>query len=182
MTALAEKKYTFEEYLELEKNSGIRHEFVDGVVRAMAGEKRVHKRIAANVYRTLFDPAEARACEVMLEAKVRTLGTRYRYPDVTVSCAPGDDEYFLENPCFIAEVLSESTANTDATEKLEEYLKLPSLQRYVLVEQTVKRVIAYRRSEQGWMVDVLEDSGEIDIPCLETTLTLAQIYAGLEFA
>jgi Uma2 family endonuclease len=182
MIAITPKPLTVEEYLTLEKVSEIRHEFVDGLMVAMAGETRLHKRIAGNIYRLLFDLGVARGCEVMLEAKIRTRSSRYRYPDVVVSCAPGDDEYFLENPCLLIEVLSESTANTDTSEKLDEYLKLPSLQRYVLVDQTTCRVIVYARATQGWMVEVLDSDGQFDVPCLETNVTLEQIYAGVNFA
>lgn len=182
MIATKPKPLTVEEYFALEKASEIRHEFVDGVMVAMAGEKRIHKRIAGNIYRLLFDLGAARGCEVMLEAKVRTRSTRYRYPDLVVSCAPGDDEYFLENPCLLVEVLSESTANTDTSEKLDEYLKLESLQRYVLVDQVTRRVIVYARAVQGWMVEVLDPNEEVSIPCLETSINLEQIYAGVNFS
>jgi Uma2 family endonuclease len=111
----------------------------------------------------------------MLGAKVRTRSTRYRYPDVVVSCAPGDDNYFLENPCLLVEVLPQSI------EKLDEYLKLEGLQRYVLVDQKTKRVIVYARAVQGWMVEVLDSDGQFDVPCLETNVTLEQIYAGVNF-
>jgi Uma2 family endonuclease len=181
MIATKPKPMTIAEYKNLEQQSGIKHEFIDGQPRAMAGETRLHKRIAGNFYRLLFDLGVARGCEVMLEAKIRTQTTRYRYPDVVVSCAPGDDEYFLENPCLLIEVLSSSTANTDTSEKLDEYLKLPSLQRYVLVDQTTRRVIVYARAVQGWMVEVLDSEGQFEVPCLETSVTLEQIYAGVNF-
>jgi Uma2 family endonuclease len=43
MTAIAKKSLTVEEYLALEKASETRHEFIDGVMVAMAGETRRHK-------------------------------------------------------------------------------------------------------------------------------------------
>jgi Uma2 family endonuclease len=175
MIATKPKPMTIAEYKNLEQQSGIKHEFIDGQPRAMAGETRLHKRIAGNFYRLLFDLGVARGCEVMLEAKIRTQTTRYRYPDVVVSCAPGDDEYFLENPCLLIEVLPQSI------EKLDEYLKLPSLQRYVLVDQTTRRVIVYARAPQGWMVEVLDSEGQFEVPCLETSVSLEQVYAGVNF-
>ena len=173
---------TVEEYLEQEKGSEVRHEFVDGVPLAMAGESRKHHRIARNIVRVLEQ--NQTSCEIALEAiKVRvTEAGRYRYPDVIVSCDPGNNEYFLENPCFLVEVLSESTALTDQNEKLGEYLRLPSLQRYAMIAQDVRRVTLYWRDPSGWRVEILEDTGEFEIPCLETSITLDQIYAGLEFA
>ena len=183
MIATKAKPLTIAEYMTLEKASEIRHEFVDGAMVAMAGETRRHKRIVLNLIRALERQALERNCELVFDTtKIRTRSTRFRYPDVVVSCAPGDDEYFLENPCLLVEVLSSSTANTDTSEKLDEYLKLPSLQRYVLVDQTTRRVIVYARTPQGWMVEVLDSQGQFDVPCLETGLTLEQVYAGINFA
>lgn len=182
MTAVLEKKISVSEYLELEKQAGVRHEFVDGEILAMAGEKRRHNRIAGRIYAALLETAITRDCEIAFESvKIRTRGTRIRYPDIAVSCAPGDDEYFLENPCFIAEVLSSSTEKTDLTLKLDEYKNLPSLERYALVAQDRRFVVLYKRVLDHWEVVTLEDQGEIDLPCLGTSLTLEQIYAGISF-
>jgi Uma2 family endonuclease len=180
MAVITEKIVSVEEYLELERRSDVRHEYVDGVMFAMAGEKRRHNRLAGRVYVLLLALAEARKCEVVVEnVKVRTRGTRYRYPDIAISCHPGDDEYVLENPCFIMEILSETTEQIDFTKKLEEYTKIPTVQRYVLLDQASKFAVLYKREGDHWVVSTLEGDGEIDIPCLETTLTLEQIYAGI---
>ena len=40
------EKISVAEYLEREKYSEVRHEFVDGVMIAMAGEKRPHNRLS----------------------------------------------------------------------------------------------------------------------------------------
>ena len=50
---------TVNEYLELEKHSEVRHEYVDGELLAMAGEKKRHNRIAGKIFRLLADIAEA---------------------------------------------------------------------------------------------------------------------------
>jgi Uma2 family endonuclease len=182
MTAILEKKISVDEYLELEKRSEVRHEFVDGEILAMAGEKRVHNRLARRFVLLLEALADSKNCEIVIESvKIRTRGTRIRYPDIAVSCAPGDDEYFLENPCFIAEVLSSTTEKTDLTLKLDEYKNLSSLERYALVAQDRRFVVLYKRVLDHWEVVTLEDRGEIDLPCLGTTLTLEQIYAGISF-
>ncbi len=174
------KRYTVEEYLELERTSDVRYEYVDGQILAMAGEQRRHHKIVRNIARVLDEAADAHGCEVALEAiKLRTKSTKYRYPDVIVSCAPGDDPYFIENPCLIVEVLSESTANTDHNDKLEEYTRLPSLQRYALVDQNVRRVILYKRTESGWVLEILEN-GSFDVPCLQTSVNVDQVYAGVQ--
>jgi Uma2 family endonuclease len=177
-----EKKIDVKTYLELEKSSEVRHEYVDGELLAMAGEKLQHNDIVANILEMLRPIARAKKYRIQFETvKLRVKVTRYRYPDVMVSYAPGTDPYFLENPCFIIEVLSESTQATDAGPKLDEYTRLPSLERYVMVEQDRRVVRIYRRTPQGWLFESLEDEGEIDVPCLETKLTLEQVFAGIEF-
>ena len=176
--AAAEKVITVDEYLELEKHSEVRHEYVDGELLAMACEKKRHNRIAGKIFRLLADIAEARGCEVFIEnIKVRTKDTKYRYPDVVVTCESNADEYVVLEPCALFEVRSEHSS--DASSKLEEYLKLPSLQRYVMLRQNERSAIVYKRGPDGWQVEFLESNGEISIPCLETTLKLEQVYAGL---
>ena len=77
---------------------------------------------------------------------------------------------------------SDSTNDPDNGAKLEEYTNIPSLQRYAIVSQTVRQVVLYRREGEKWVLEVLSDHGEVDVPCLEAGITLDQIYAGLEFA
>ncbi len=181
MTATLEKRLTEREYLELEEQSETRHEFVDGAMVAMAGESQVHNDIAGAIYAALLPTARAKRCRIAIEGvRVRVRNGRVRYPDVFVACPPSGDGFIEENPFFIVEVLSPSTAATDRIAKLDEYTSLPSLQRYVLIEQDRRFVIVYRRTPEGWLYQTFKD-GEIDVPCLETTLTLDQIYAGVEF-
>jgi Uma2 family endonuclease len=67
------------------------------------------------------------------------------------------------------------------TLKSDEYKNLPSLERYALVSQDRRFVVLYKRVLDHWEVVTLDDQGEIDLPCLGTTLTLEQIYAGIGF-
>ena len=50
-----------------------------------------------------------------------------------------------------------------------------------MVEQDRQMVRIYRRTPAGWLFETLEDEGEIEVPCLETKLTLEQVFAGIEF-
>ncbi len=179
MSARVTEHLSVATYLERERISDVRHEYVDGAMLAMAGEKRVHNRLARRFVLLLEPVADEKGCEVIVETvKVRTRDTRFRYPDFAVSCDAGDDPLYFENPCLIVEVLSDST---DFGKKLDEYTRLPSLQRYVLVASDSRFVVVYRREGARWTVESLEDTGEFDLPCLETTVTLEAIYAGIEF-
>ena len=181
MAAFLEKTTHLAEYLEFEKTAEIRHEFVDGQMLAMAGETLLHDDIVLNIVEALRPIARAKKCRLHatnIQTQVRA--TRYRYPDIVISCELITNIRTLEHPCFIAEVQSDSTAETDNGVKLEEYTKLPSLQRYAIISQKTRTVVLYKRNSTTWEFEVLQENGEIDIPCLETVLTLEQIYAGLE--
>ncbi|NJK44457.1 MAG: Uma2 family endonuclease [Pleurocapsa sp. SU_196_0] len=137
MTMLAPNIMSVEDYLEFEKTAEVRHEYVDGILLEMPGVSRQHSRIVINIVKALDDIALAKGCELHpTEVMTRTHRTRFRYPDIVVTCAPGDHTHILENPCFLVEVTSDSTSDTDHGPKLEEYTRLPSMQCYAIVSQT----------------------------------------------
>lgn len=173
---------TVEEYLEGEKASPVKHEYVDGRVFALAGASDAHNRVAGNVFAQLWDTAARKGCRIyMSDMKLRTLGSRFYYPDVMVGCDETDDDpYIKEKPCLIVEVLSRSTASTDRREKVDAYLSLPTLQSYVLVDSQMRRVEAFTRTPEGWREDGWQGSGEVLFSCLGTTLGFDAIYRGLE--
>ena len=173
---------TVEEYLEFEKTSEVRHEFVDGKLFAMAGETLVHDDIVLNIVEILRPQARAKSCKLhATNIQTQVKGTRYRYPDIVVTCETIHNPRLIEAPCFILEVLSDTTSDVDHGAKLEEYRRISSLQRYAIVSQKIRQVIVYKRMGQTWDFDVLLENGEFDIPCLATTLSLEQIYVNLEF-
>jgi Uma2 family endonuclease len=72
--------------------------------------------------------------------------------------------------------LSDSTKATDFTAKLDEYKKLPTLERYIMIAQDERVAVLYKRVGDHWEVETLTGEGEIDIPCLSTSVLLEQIY------
>ena len=171
---------TPEQYLEAEKLSETRHEFVDGVMHAMAEDKKRNNRVVGRLYRLLADKAEAKGCDVFFTVvKMRVPNNRYRYPDVVVTCEDDANEYMIEAPCAVFEVLSDSTEDVDVGEKLEEYLKIPSVQHYVLLRQDRAFGMVYARDGAEWRFSLLEGTGSFDVPCIGATLTLEGIYAGI---
>ena len=80
---------TLEEYLELEENSPIKHEYLDGHVYAMAGGTLDHGAIATNIITLLRSHLRGGPCRVYnSDVKVRIGHRRFVYPDVSVSCDP----------------------------------------------------------------------------------------------
>lgn len=111
-TAIGKKKYTYEEYLQLEKDTEVRHEFWNGEVFAMAGGSRNHNEISGNISASLnsyFRPNGCKAYQADVKLKFQE-GNYYVYPDVVLTCDKDDnDAYLVKKPSLIVEVLSKST-------------------------------------------------------------------------
>src|SRR5207302_2866999 len=78
---------TVEEWRELEQQSEIKHEYIDGYVYAMAGGSLAHGYISTRVIRHLEDGLGNRSCMVYnSDVATRLSSERYTYPDATVTC------------------------------------------------------------------------------------------------
>ena len=120
----------------------------------------------------------------MVDMKLRTAGDRIYYPDVVTVCAPlPDDALVVTEPCLVVEVTSRSTRRVDRTEKLDAYLRCPSLLAYLIVEQAARSVDRWWRDGAGgeWRRDTITDAtgGRVPVPCPATELTLDDIYRGV---
>lgn len=179
---------SIEDYLAGELVSPVKHEYLGGIVYAMAGARNSHNRIATDTVSAVNARLRGRKCEAFnSDTKVRirlTNHIRFYYPDAMIVCRPnpGDDSY-QDDPAVIVEVLSKSNRRTDEGEKKEAYLTIPSLCAYLLIEQEMPRVVVYRRTEQGFVSEVYEGVDAV-IPLMEVEieLPLAEVYERVEFA
>lgn len=172
---------TPEEYLAAEAVAELRHEYVDGAVVAMVGASLPHVRIVRNLVQRL-DPRLKRPCELLFtDALVRVeAANAYYYPDAVVTCAgAGGDQRIVAEPLLIIEVLSETTAHRDRSEKRRNYQRIPSVRAVLLIDQSRRQVELDRRDpDGGWTRETLTDEGSLDLPGLDVTLDLDDIYAG----
>ncbi|WP_414753714.1 Uma2 family endonuclease [Anabaena sp. CCY 9910] len=176
--------FTAEEYLELEKSSETRHEYLGGQIFAMSGGSKEHNLISGNIYSRLRSHLRGTSCSVfMADMKIRLKLANepknlFYYPDVTVTCDPQDqDRFYLNSPCLIIEVLSPSTELTDRREKLINYRTLESLQEYILVSQDEIKIEIYRKDNQGnWTLEILTQEHDLKLNSIGLTLTMPEIY------
>ncbi len=186
VTGTEKKIYTFEEYEALEREEGIRYEYVDGEVFAMAGTTKRHNTIVQNATFALRAVAKKKGCSVYSESvkqKLKT-GEKYVYPDVIYTCEPADladdSETVVQSPSLLIEVVSESTQRYDIREKRLEYFKIPSLQYYLLVSQKHYCVELYERSADFWKYTIYDGlDAKIELEKLGVTMSLAEIYEGI---
>ena len=182
----ASRRYTVAEYMALEERSEVRHHYFKGEVFAMAGGTLNHSSLILRCASQLMAATEPRGCRVFAESVQLMVaeGEYFTYPDVIVTCDPADLEAtrVVKNPVVLVEVLSDSTAEHDRLWKLFRYQNLPSLRHYLLVSQQYQGIEWYRRTEEGkWVQSVqIAPDGCIDLPELDCTLRVADIYGSLK--
>src|SRR3954464_4660079 len=150
-----------EDYLAGELSSPIKHEYLGGVVYAMAGARNAHNLIATNTLVALGARLRGKRCRPYnSDTKVRLrlpTQVRFYYPDASVICRPNpQDDSFQDEPAVLFEVVSEGTRRIDEGEKKDAYLTIPSLSVYALVEQGAPAVVVFRRTEKGFVREVYE--------------------------
>jgi Uma2 family endonuclease len=176
--ALNDRRPTVEDYLEMERTSLVKHEYVAGRVYAMTGTSDIHNFISLNLATLLRAHLKGTPCRVfMADVKARLeKADAFYYPDVMVSCEKAQHRYYREAPVLIVEVLSESTAKRDQGEKWRHYQTLDSLKEYVLVSQDCMDVRVFRREESGWMQTIYTDGMTIPLRSVELEIPIEQVY------
>lgn len=176
-----------EEFLAAEEAATERHEYVGGVIYAMAGAPERHNRIASKALVALGRRLMESHCTAYnSDMKVRVqmqADIRFYYPDVHVTCQQAPpDQMFLEYPVVIVEVVSESTRRTDEQEKRSAYLSIPSLCACVLLEQSRASAAVWRRHAGGFALERHEGlEATVELPEIEAVLPLAEVYRGVVF-
>lgn len=194
----AGRRYTVEEYFELERTSLEKHEYRDGQIvaigeaLAMSGGSIYHSLVIMNAGGELRGRLKGTPCRVYdSNLRVRVFrGALYSYPDLTVICGPAvldaDDRTgeTAMNPRTVVEVLSPPTEAYDRTTKFDRYRQIESFREYVLVAQHTPRVETFfRRDDGAWTFDVADGiQARVRMRSLDIELPLAEMYAGVEFS
>ncbi len=162
---IAKPKFDYitpEEYLAMEEQSEIKHEYIDGYVYAMAGANDPHVTIALNMAFVIRNHLRGSNCRVYMsdmKARIDSLN-RFYYPDVMVTCDLRDAQTpnHKRFPKLIIEVLSKSTEGFDRGDKFADYQQLETLEEYVLVNTKRQRLDCFRKEGGRWFLETY--SGE----------------------
>jgi Uma2 family endonuclease len=191
MEKLAEpnRRFTLEEYIQLEATSEEKHEFRDGEIISMAGGTLSHSGIITNLIGELRNRLKGSQCRVY-DSNLRIQIARkrlYSYPDALVICGEpiisdveGMGPTYI-NPKMIVEVLSPSTREFDLRNKFDRFREIPSFEAYLLLEQDEPRAeTRYRHPDHHWALDfALGLKSTIRLHSLNISLPLDEIYAGI---
>jgi Uma2 family endonuclease len=167
--------WTVERFLDWEDQQEGKHEFDGTQIIEMTGGSRAHQRIVGNLLRLLEDGLDPDRFDAIQEMRI-DVGGKIRYPDISV--VPGavdQDEKTLHDAVILFEVLSEETAGKDQGPKLSEYFHLPSIRRYVIVEQRRVSVVSHERTSSGWVSTELI-AGALELPEVGVAIPLSAIY------
>lgn len=183
MNLALRKPMTLAEFLEWEERQRLRYEF-DGVGPvAMAGGSVRHAQIQRNLAFALTARLRGKPCQFLgSDLKIQTEEDHARYPDGIVICSPlTGSETIVDAPVVIFEVLSPSTTQTDRFVKAREYQGMPSVQRYVMLEQDSINAVVYARAGDAWTHEILVADSILALPEIEVELPLAELYEGIVF-
>jgi Uma2 family endonuclease len=188
MTAVEKPQLlSVEEYIEGEQLSDVRHEYIGGLVYAMAGASDEHNAICLNLASALLAHLRGKLCRVfMADSKVRLRADAddiFYYPDLMVACDPRDtNRFFKQYPRVLIEVLSESTERIDRREKFLSYTQIETLEEYVLVAQNKMEVTLFRRTNR-WQPEVLHTATQpLALASIDFSVPLASIYESVNLA
>ena len=173
---------TPEKYLELERESKIKHEYIQGQAVAMAGATRAHIVIVDNLTALFVNHLRGSGCishSSDMKVRLPEIGLFY-YPDQSVTCNEekgSADKDFILHPKLIVEVLSKSTADFDRNAKFRDYKTILELEEYVLVHQ--KRVCVERfskRSDNLWIACKYGAGDRVEFASINLSCPIEYLY------
>ncbi len=177
------RSMSVDEWRELERQSDIKHEYIDDQVYAMAGATLAHVQISANAMLAFRSALGNGPCYTYVsDAAARLSPTRYTYPNVVVTCderdRPTTRQREIQAPRVVIEVLSPgSTEEYDRGEKFGYYRECPTVEEYVLVSTKRQLVEVFRRTAEGWTVyHVYEPGDEVELISVGVRIPVATFY------
>lgn len=184
----AEKTYyTVEDYIALEQNSDIKHEYIDGVIYDMAGGTPAHSLIANNIGAELRSALRNKPCRAYNSDLALAISeTQYVYPDASVICGPLQTfdihKNAANNPVVVIEVFSPSTKGYDKRKKFSLYRQIPSFREYVQISPDGVLVEVFTKVENDlWRISSYwQLSDVIRLESVGVEIPMSEIYLDVD--
>jgi Uma2 family endonuclease len=187
----APRRYTVQEYLEIERKTEQKHTFINGKIIPMAGGTLPHNIAGGNIFGELFLALYASETFRLFNSETKIylpLLSIYHYPDALVVAGKPieaqEEIGAITNPILIIEVLSDSTGRYDRLEKFTHYQTLPSFREYALIHQDRPQVDSFLRQEDPSLWRSSEVSGlenEVHFQSIGVKVSLSKIYRNVSF-
>ncbi|MEL7068499.1 MAG: Uma2 family endonuclease [Cyanobacteria bacterium J06581_3] len=182
--AIQPKSYTADQYLALEVESEVRHEFRDGEIIEMAGGTPEHNEISRMFVFLLTAALRKQPYSIFMADQRLWIPqvSLYTYPDVMIAPRPPelkpDRRDTVTNPILLAETLSESTEAYDREDTFSHYRTIESFQEYVLIEQYRPHVEHYvKQGDNEWLFrDYSGLQSSFVLSSVKVEIALADLY------
>lgn len=136
-----EKEVTYEEFLEIDKNSDDNLELIDGQIYLLSAPSVIHQIVVTNLSTEFGNYFKGKICrhfvapfDVVLKDEEKTHKVQ---PDLTVICDKkglGEQNY-KGVPTLLVEVLSPSTASVDFIKKMGLYMNVGVMEYWIVSPQ-----------------------------------------------
>jgi Uma2 family endonuclease len=175
-----DRYYSVDEYLAMEAQSDVRHEYLHGTIIPMPGGTLDHNQIAVNLQRA-FDAVNELGCwAYIVDVRITMPSGLYTYPDVVAICGspqklPGKYTT-VTNPIVIGDVLSPDTAAYDRGKKFELYKSLATFRDYILIDQYAIAVEHRWRKRDRWQAAHWKKGEAFRLTGLPLTIEVDALY------
>ena len=193
MSALPERKYSIDEYLQMELTAPYKSEYFNGEIfpmgeiegntpEAMAGALPAHNAISSNIIITFGNKLRGTGCKPYgSDQRVFIPETGlYTYPDISVYCGilQYQDNMTLKNPVLLVEILSKVTEGYNRGSKFEMYRSIPSLVEYLMVDSRRVYVELWRKENYKWVLaaETNNVNETIELKSVENTFLIQDFY------
>lgn len=190
MSVETKRRYTLDEYFQLEHASEVKYEYWQGEVFAMSGASPAHVQVQVNLITMLRSQLRGRPYRIFssdMRLKVPSYPP-YRYPDLSALCGQPVFEVLgglevLTNPTLIVEILSPTTEAFDRGDKFTYYKSIPSFVEYLLIAQHRPHVGQYmKQSQDVWEYREWNSlEAVLHLPALACDVALDELYQDIAF-
>jgi len=187
--AYQKRRYTVEEYLEMEKEATVKHEYYQGEIFAMYGASYKHNILFSNIFLAVGNKLKGKLCRIFGSDMRMNIpeNSLFTYPDISIYCnvikhIDIDEETFIL-PTVIIEILSPSTKNYDRGKKFNLYKDIPLLREYIMIDSESVSVEAYYiNEEKNWVLNQHKEiSDTLTFVSMGFDVVLSDIYEHVLF-
>ena len=150
----------------------------------MNGGSVGHYAIASRILFELMVRLEGRPNQVISAgAGVMTIEGGVRFPDVVITRSPVDAKArLIPDPVIVFEVSSPSSVRVDRYTKATEYAAVPSILRYIIVEQdSIDAAVMFRtEGSQPWTLTTVSGGAMVQLPEVGIEVSLMDFYKDVE--
>ncbi|HIK28410.1 MAG: Uma2 family endonuclease [Oscillatoriaceae bacterium SKW80] len=172
---------TFDEYLQQEKYSLARCEYISGYLFELSELSERHNLILNHISCCFLSSKNKNNLRLFIgdmKLWIESAEVCY-YPDLmVVDESKESNKNFKTSPCLLIEVVAANTEGTERCEKWKVYKQLPSLEEYVLIDENKVNVEVFRKDYKGnWGVEKLREDDKLLLNSVGLCIEVSEIYA-----